>query len=300
MVFFTRTLTLKIRRILEKTCILGFPRPIGKVHQVYRIYTVSGRSFETAGMSTHHPSSLRNREPIFNEIKPILAKHFKISDNQGDEKKQSEERVDKLKFLEVGSGTGAHVEYFAPRLPHFQFFPTEYLPSQLSSPSETKLSGEQQPLTNFNNALKSNDGILEVIDKHLKGFSNVESSVALDASQDFSLFPEKIKKNVFDVMYVSNVFHITPWPVTVGFFKAAKHLLKPEGLLFTYGPYKLNGEFTTESNKSFDESLRKRNSSRGYRDVSEVAAQAEINDVQFKQRIDMPANNFLLIFQKNR
>jgi len=95
------------------------------------------------------------------------------------------------------------------------------------------------------------------------------------------------------------MIHISPWSATEGLFAAAGALLKKDGYLFTYGPYKLDGEFTTESNRAFDRSLRERDPAWGLRDVDEVTELAREAGLVLRSRHDMPANNFLLAFQRH-
>ena len=54
----------------------------------------------------HHPAALRNRVPICEMLTKIVNKV-------------------KGRALEFGSGTGAHLEYFAPRFPDLTFLPSE-------------------------------------------------------------------------------------------------------------------------------------------------------------------------------
>ena len=54
-------------------------------------------------------------------------------------------------------------------------------------------------------------------------------------------------------MLACNVCHISPWSVTAGLVAGAGAALKPAGgKLFLYGPFKVGGLFTTESNEAFD------------------------------------------------
>ena len=53
-----------------------------------------------------------------------------------------------------------------------------------------------------------------------------------------------------------NMIHISPWKCTESLFKNASILLNPGGMLFTYGPYAVNGIITPESNISFNQSLK--------------------------------------------
>ena len=43
-----------------------------------------------------------------------------------------------------------------------------------------------------------------------------------------------------------------------------------------YGPFKKNNRFTTESNAAFDESLRRRNPTWGYRDIGTLEQVAQL------------------------
>jgi hypothetical protein len=70
------------------------------------------------------------------------------------------------------------------------------------------------------------------------------------------------------------------------------------GRLLIYGPYKLDGQHTAPSNASFDQSLRERDPSWGIRDVSEVATAAKREGLDLVERVAMPANNQILIFER--
>lgn len=56
-------------------------------------------------------------------------------------------------------------------------------------------------------------------------------------------------------MYVANMTHIAPWAATAGLVAGAAAVLAPGGLLAVYGPFKLRGSFTTDSNRAFHERL---------------------------------------------
>lgn len=68
--------------------------------------------------------------------------------------------------------------------------------------------------------------------------------------------------------------------------------------MFIYGPFKVNGEHTTESNAQFDASLRARNPSWGYRDTAQVIDEAQKQGLTHVETVAMPANNFMLIFKR--
>ena len=64
-----------------------------------------------------------------------------------------------------------------------------------------------------------------------------------------------------------------------------------------FNPHR-SGEFTTESNQAFDTSLRERDPSWGYRDVEDLKRLAADAGLRFRDQISMPANNFLMLFDK--
>ena len=67
---------------------------------------------------------------------------------------------------------------------------------------------------------------------------------------------------------------------------------------FLYGPYKRDGAHTAPSNEVFDASLRSRNPLWGVRDLADVEQEAKINSLTLRTVVEMPANNFSVIFAK--
>lgn len=75
--------------------------------------------------------------------------------------------------------------------------------------------------------------------------------------------------------------------------------MKPGGTTAIYGPFKVDGSFTTPSNKAFDKSLREAGvAGWGLKDVRDLEKAANNHGIVLKQRLDLPANNFMLVFQK--
>jgi hypothetical protein len=92
------------------------------------------------------------------------------------------------------------------------------------------------------------------------------------------------------------MLHIAPWSACPGLMACAAHLLAPQGMLITYGPYFEEGVPPAPSNLAFDESLRSRDPSWGIRELDDVVAQARRVGLGLAQRHAMPANNLLLVF----
>lgn len=169
-------------------------------------------------------------------------------------------------MLEVASGTGQHAAHFAAALPHLAWQPTEHAADALPS-----------------------------IEAWGEGLPNVLPPLALDAARPGS-WP--LAPGAARAVLATNLTHISPWAATQGLVRGAARVLQPGGLLLIYGPFSVDGAPTTESNAAFDRSLRASNPAWGYRDVADVAAEAEAAGLALLERRAMPANNFYLIFQR--
>jgi SAM-dependent methyltransferase len=195
------------------------------------------------------PAALRNREPILGVLKSVLPELGAV--------------------LEVGSGTGEHAAWFAPRLPHLVWQPTEANPDMHANISAwTADSGA-------NNILPPQD--LDVQNEIWPPAENLDDLIAV---------------------YASCVVHIAPWDVTEGLFRGAEKYLPSGGLLILYGPFAIDGEHTAPSNAQFDMSLRSRDPSWGVRDLNDVTLLGESHEFERKAIIEMPANNLSLVFRR--
>lgn len=132
---------------------------------------------------------------------------------------------------------------------------------------------------------------------------NVLDPVFIDVSEPLDQWESKfdgkpLSDCQFDYMLNINMMHITPFDCSEGLFKNASKLLKPQGLMFTYGPYAENGVLTPESNVSFDKSLRSQNPAWGIRDISDLKKIAEQNSIELSEINNLPSNNKLLVWKK--
>lgn len=177
-----------------------------------------------------------------------------------------------LTALEVASGTGQHCVHICKHFTNITWQPTDIDPSCMTS-----------------------------IEKYIEaeGTTNVKAPLMLDVSQPVEQWPATIKGCLYDLIVNINMIHISPWVCTVGLFSSAGMLLKPSGLLITYGPYAVDGTLTPESNVLFDQSLRSRNAEWGVRDVADLRTLASQHRMQFVKAFDLPANNKVLVFKKH-
>ena len=101
-------------------------------------------------------------------------------------------------------------------------------------------------------------------------------------------------------MFCANVIHIAPWSVAQGLFAAAGRHLDRDGRLFVYGPFRRNGSHNAPSNAAFDTSLRAQNPEWGVRDTADLTELGAANGLRLAELIEMPSNNAVLVFERNR
>jgi hypothetical protein len=96
-----------------------------------------------------------------------------------------------------------------------------------------------------------------------------------------------------------NMLHVAPWSATLALFQGAKDLLSTEHVLFLYGPYRRFGHHTSQSNAQFDLDLRAHNSEWGLRDLEALSDVAAGAGFVLAEVVEMPANNFGLVFKRS-
>jgi hypothetical protein len=182
--------------------------------------------------------------------------------------------------LEVSSGTGEHAIFFAPRLD-----PRKWLPSDPNPLARASIMAWREYCPAFNLypaiALDVCDAIWAV---------EQDESRELLPKIDFKRDPIKAIVNI-------NMIHIAPWSACLGLIAGAKRILPPGGILYLYGPFKQDGRHTAPSNAEFDQSLQLQNPQWGIRDLDQVVAVAQAENLSLVKTVTMPANNLSVIFQ---
>ncbi|KAK6174703.1 hypothetical protein SNE40_017929 [Patella caerulea] len=213
------------------------------------------------------PSADRNKEAILDVLMKYFSPKGGVSSAAENVNKESP-----VQALEISSGTGQHVTYFASHIPQIVWQPSEYDKDYMKS-----------------------------ISAYIKqtGVTNVLPPIHVDITQPVEdWMPSTLSLNSCHLMLNVNLIHISPWQCAIGLMKAAGKLLRKEGLLFMYGPMSVHGVISPESNVTFDRSLRSQNSSWGLRDIDDIETLATENQLKLHEVVDMPANNKTLVFVK--
>jgi cyclopropane fatty-acyl-phospholipid synthase-like methyltransferase len=187
----------------------------------------------------------RNKDPILTVLETVLP--------------------DSGSVLEIASGTGQHVCFFAEALPGIRWQPTE--------PDEA-----------------SRDAIATRVRE--SGLRNVEPPLALDVHE--ARWPVAAS---YDAIVCINMVHISPWSSTHALCLGAARHLRTGGKLVLYGPYLENGS-AVQSNLDFDSTLKRRNSEWGLRELEDVTRVAGLHGLQRQRVVRMPANNLTVIFSR--
>jgi hypothetical protein len=192
-----------------------------------------------------YPATSRNKDAI----KEVLTKYL----------------PHKGRVLEIASGSGQHISFFAQEFSDLEWIPTDIDPAGRASVD----------------AWIAHEKLL-----------NVQPCLDLDVTKP-SWPVEKLQ-----FLYCANMIHIAPWEACLGLFSGAAQSLEDNAHLFLYGPFIIEDIPTALSNLQFDASLKNRNPTWGIRNLKDVKSVAEENGFQFLDWIAMPANNYCVIFQK--
>jgi hypothetical protein len=191
------------------------------------------------------PAAERNKDPILTVLETVLPAQGSV--------------------LEIASGTGQHVCFFAAELPGIRWQPTEPDPA-------------------------SREAIVARVSE--AALPNVEAPIALDVHE-----PRWPVASSYDAVVCINMVHISPWSATNALCLGAARHLRTHGKLVLYGPYLENGT-AVQSNLDFDATLKRRNLEWGLRELDDVSRVAALHGLQRQQVVRMPANNLTVVFSK--
>jgi hypothetical protein len=191
------------------------------------------------------PSAERNKQPILEVLQTLLPQ--------------------KGHALEIASGTGQHVVWFARHLPQWSWQPTD-----------------------------AHRGALYNIEAHIDAseLGNIHAPLQLDVLKS----PWPVGSSEVNLVLCINMLHIAPWASCAALMQGCAKHLAPDGQLVTYGPYFEDGLVPTESNIAFHQSLLAHDPSWGIRKREDVEKEALEAGLRIRSRHAMPSNNLLLVF----
>ncbi|MCH9026606.1 MAG: DUF938 domain-containing protein [Proteobacteria bacterium] len=197
-------------------------------------------------MKPYSDSCERNRQPILD----VLVAEFS----------------DITKVLEIGSGTGQHAAFFAPRL--------RQLVWQTSDLAENHAD--------------------------IRCWIEDVEEITLPTPLELDVSSERWPDTGADAVFSANTAHIMHWDRVCAMVAGVGRQFSSldRGRFCLYGPFNENGEFSSASNRKFDAWLKQRDPSMGLRDLAEMARIAGEAGLALARRHRMPANNLLLVFDK--
>jgi SAM-dependent methyltransferase len=217
---------------------------------------------ETASARLHSAACERNREPMLAVLRRMLPARGRA--------------------LEIASGTGQHVAWFAANLPGWHWQPTDFEDANLPSIAAWTGGDAREP-----------------------ALANVAPPLRLDVRDDPWPLPaedgdaEAAGGPRYDAILCANMLHIAPWPACACLMRGAARHLAPRGVLVTYGPYLEDDVPVAPSNLEFDAFLRARDPASGLRRLADVRAEAAARGLALRERVAMPANNLMLVFARD-
>ncbi|MEM6929022.1 MAG: DUF938 domain-containing protein [Myxococcota bacterium] len=165
-------------------------------------------------------------------------------------------------LLEIASGSGQHVAWFAARWPGVRFVPSDPDPRHRAS-----------------------------ITAWTRELPNVAPPLDLDVLRG----PWPLDAPV-DHLFCANLIHVAPLACTEALFGHGSHAVREGGTLWLYGPFLQSDVPTAPSNLQFDASLRRRDPTWGIRDLDEVTRLASAAGFLRHEVVAMPANNLFVAF----
>jgi hypothetical protein len=180
------------------------------------------------------------------------------------------------RVLEIGSGTGQHAVYFAAALPHLVW--------QCSDRAENL------------------PGIRAWLDDACLPNAPPPIELAMEAAHGELVKPRAQDERgalKYDAAFSANTLHIMSWPEVEAMFAGLDAVLADDATVAIYGPFKLGGRHTSDSNAAFDAGLKARAPHMGVRDIEAVHALARVIGLEPIADVATPANNRCIVWRRS-
>jgi cyclopropane fatty-acyl-phospholipid synthase-like methyltransferase len=169
--------------------------------------------------------------------------------------------TDVNRVLEIGSGTGQHAVYFAKHLPHLTWQTADQ--EQYHSAIQYWLTQVPSP--------------------------NLLSPLSL------SIPVNDIPSGTYDGFFSANTAHIMQKHEVQHMMHSIMRELPQHGVFCQYGPFTIDGKFSSQSNEDFHEKLIASGRG-GYCDITQLQDWAQ--QLALSEIIEMPANNLMLLWHR--
>lgn len=170
----------------------------------------------------------------------------------------------KGRLLEIGSGTGQNILYFAQHFKLIQWIASD---------------------------IPDNHKRMEQSFKEAK-LKNVHGPEVLEIGIDD--FP----KGIFNYAFTANTLHIMSWKENKTLFKLLGKRLREGSLVFFYGPFNYNQKFTSTSNEELDKWIRDKDAKSGIRNFEDIKQKMEKVGFKILKDYDIDTNNKLIVFER--
>ena len=175
--------------------------------------------------------------------------------------------------LEIASGTGQHGAFFTQKIPNLKWQPTDLRSEAIKSIASYRKESHQ-------------DRFLE--------------PRLLDVNKPSETHDSLVRPQYYNSVFCANMIHISPFQSCLALLELAARVVKPNGTLILYGPFKQKDRELEASNQQFHESLVKRDPSWGIRELEKVKAEATAKGFHHLETHQMPANNLTVVFQNSK
>jgi hypothetical protein len=179
------------------------------------------------------------------------------------------------RLIEMGFGTAQHCTFMSGQLPAVEWFACDHPDYHKGFLARTKELGCSANLKGPYTLWAGTESFVQQLD---------EQSLPLS----------------YDYFYSANTLHIMNKESVDYFCQHVSDVLKPSGLLFLYGPFRFHDRPFAPSNQSFHEILVARGVGSGIRQVEYIQDRLNEHFLGLIKVFEMPANNHMLVFQKQK
>lgn len=164
--------------------------------------------------------------------------------------------------LEIAAGSGRHAVALAAALPHLDWRPTDIGDAELAS---------------------------------VEAWRAVSGLPNLAPARRFDAVAERWDGPPAAMTYFSNLLHLVSENDFRAVIATTAAALGPGGRAFVYGPFLRADGYASDGDRRFDAELRRRDPAIGYKRLGDVEAALEAAGLAMTDRVEMPANNLMLV-----